>query len=73
MGRGIFKEDKQVYRIQEFIEAYGIGRTKLYMEAAEGRLKIRKCGRTSLITKEDADAWVKTLGEWKVGDEESDD
>lgn len=50
--------EKRNYRVPEFIIAYGIGRTIFYREVKEGRLKIIKVGNITLVSKEDAEAWL---------------
>lgn len=50
-------EQKQAYRIAEFCTAYGIGRSRAYQEIRQGRLKIFKVGKATLISAESADAW----------------
>jgi excisionase family DNA binding protein len=42
-------------------EAYDVGRTLIYQEIASGRLRARKLGRRTIITRADADAWIKSL------------
>lgn len=61
MNQAGFSTEKRNYRIPEFLAAYGICRTKFYMEVAAGRLKIVKCGRTTLIPREAAEAWQSAL------------
>ena len=46
------------YRVIEFCQAFGISRSQAYIEIAEGRLKIRKVGRRTLIAAEDAEEWL---------------
>jgi hypothetical protein len=55
--------EKRNLRISEFITRYGIGRTKFYIEVAEGRLKVLKCGKITLIPVESAEAWQTSLRE----------
>lgn len=50
---------KRNYRVFEFCQSYGIGRTKTYQEIQAGRLKVFKCGRITLISMEAAEAWQK--------------
>ena len=42
------------WRVKEFCDAHGIGKTKFYGLVAEGKLSLIKCGKTSLIA--DAEA-----------------
>jgi excisionase family DNA binding protein len=39
----------------------GIGRSTLFVEIAEGRLKARKAGRRTVISREDCLAWLASL------------
>ncbi|MHA6645623.1 hypothetical protein [Mesorhizobium sp. A623] len=55
--------EKAAYRIDEFCEAFGLGRTKVFDEIKDGCLKIRKAGRMTLIRAEDAKAWLDALPE----------
>jgi excisionase family DNA binding protein len=54
---------KAAYRIDEFCRAFGVGRSKVFEEIKDGRLKIRKAGRMTLIRAEDAKAWLDALPE----------
>lgn len=51
----------QVYDIPTFCGLFGIGRTLTYREIKQGRLKIVKVGRRTLITTEAAKQWLKQL------------
>lgn len=55
--------EKAAYSVNEFLAAYGIGRTKFYQEVDSGRLKIRKLGKRTLIAKSDAETWLSNLPE----------
>jgi hypothetical protein len=44
-----------------FCETYSIGRTKAYEEINAGRLRVRKAGRRTIITTDDADDWLSRL------------
>lgn len=50
--------EKQAYRVDEFCHAYGIGRSKFYEEVGQGRIKVFKLGRLTLIAKEEAQRWL---------------
>lgn len=54
-------DSKQAYDILTFCELFGIGRTLAYREIKEGRLKIVKVGRRTLITAEAAKQWLSLL------------
>lgn len=51
------------FTVEEFLGWARIGRTKLYQEINEGRLKPRKLGRKTLILRADAEAWLNSLPE----------
>ena len=53
--------ERRVFTISEFLQRYGIGRTRFYEEVAEGRLRLRKLGKKSLVTVDDAEAWLNSL------------
>jgi excisionase family DNA binding protein len=54
-------EDRRAITITEFAARYSIGRSKIYEEAAAGRIKLRKVGKKTLITVEDAEKWLANL------------
>jgi len=45
------------YRLNEFCEAFGIGRTQAYLEIQAGRLRTFKVGKLTMVAGEDALAW----------------
>ena len=50
------------YKIPEFLDDYGIGRTSLYrILKTSPHLRITKIGRASRIAKADAKAWADSL------------
>lgn len=38
------------WRVSEFCGAFGMGRTKFYGLVSEGKIKVVKCGRSTLVT-----------------------
>jgi len=52
---------KPVLEMNTFCDEYETGRTKAYEEIASGRLKAIKLGSKTLIRREDAEAWLKSL------------
>jgi hypothetical protein len=44
-----------------FCERYAIGRTLVYSEINDGRLRARKCRRRILIAEADAEEWLRCL------------
>jgi hypothetical protein len=47
--------------IARFSEDYAIGRTKAYEELKSGRLRGRKIGKRTIISQDDAEAWLQQL------------
>jgi excisionase family DNA binding protein len=47
--------------VRGFCESVGIGRTRFYQEVKTGRLRVRKVGRRTLITADDAEDWLSRL------------
>lgn len=47
--------------IAEFCRDYGTGRTTAYQEIKAGRLRAVKCGKRTLVTLDDAEAWLRSL------------
>lgn len=57
------QQQKAAFTLQQFCEAYGVGRSFAYREIAAGRLAVRKAGRRTLIRAIDADAWLDSLSQ----------
>jgi hypothetical protein len=53
--------DKRAYTIDEFGEAHGIKRVKVYDEIKTNRLRAVRAGGRTLILAEDAAAWRASL------------
>jgi excisionase family DNA binding protein len=49
------------YSIIEAAKAVGISRSSIYVEIAEGRLRVRKIGRRSVVFDADLKAWMTAL------------
>jgi len=47
--------------LDEFSNRYGPSRTKTYEEIKCGRLRAVKCGKRTLVTEDDAEAWLRSL------------
>ncbi len=56
-------ESRGALAVDEFCGWAGIGRSKFYQEVAEGRIRLRKVGRKSVVTVPDALAWLESLPE----------
>jgi hypothetical protein len=52
---------KRLLTVPEAIFTYGIGRSKFYLEVAAGRIRLRKCGRRTLVSADDMEVWVAGL------------
>jgi len=61
---------RRAYTIAQFSEAFGPGKTKIYEEINAGRLRAQKCGRRTIITAENAEAWLASLPEYSTGEED---
>lgn len=49
--------ERVAYRVEEFMAAFGIGRTTLYNEINAGRLAVVKVGACTLIGVDEAERW----------------
>jgi len=49
------------FTVKQFCDKYQIGRTRFYEEVEGGRLPIRKLGRKTLVIREDAENWLRSL------------
>jgi len=56
-----FTSDRLAWPIDEFADAVGIGRSKLYAEIRAGRLKAKKLGSRTLIKATDGQAYLDSL------------
>ena len=54
-------EIPQLLTVADFCARYSIGKTSLYREVNAGRLKLRKFGTATRITRADAEAWAENL------------
>ena len=52
---------KRVMSIKEFCDEYAVGTTRFYEEVKGGRIRLSKLGRKSLITRDEAERWLKNL------------
>jgi len=51
----------ELMSVNDFLQRYAIGRTSFYREVAAGRLKIRKFGTATRVSRADAEAWMAAL------------
>jgi hypothetical protein len=61
-------ESRRALTIAEFLHSYRIGRTRFYEEVAAGRLRLRKLGKKSLVSLDDAEKWLASLPTVKARD-----
>jgi excisionase family DNA binding protein len=59
--------DKILLTVPEFLRQYSISRTSFYEQVKQGKLRLIKRGRRSLVAKADADAWVELLRQQSDG------
>jgi hypothetical protein len=52
---------KRLLTVPEATFGYGISRSKFYEEVAAGRIKLRKCGRRTLVGADDMEYWAAGL------------
>jgi excisionase family DNA binding protein len=54
---------QHAFSIDGFGKCFGIGRTKIYAEIRAGRLRAKKVGRRTLISRDEAHRWWAQLPE----------
>jgi hypothetical protein len=54
-------EEAEVYRVSEFCARYVLSKATFYREVAANRLHTIKRGRTTLVTRAEAERWFKFL------------
>lgn len=59
----ITPENRGALTVDEFCGWASIGRSKFYQEVQEGRIRLRKIGRKSVVTLDDATNWLSNLPE----------
>lgn len=55
--------EKGAFSVNAFLEWASIGRTAFYNEVKEGRIKTHKMGNKTLVTYDNAKAWLESLPE----------
>jgi hypothetical protein len=60
-SRQDFKKGRLAYRRREFCDAVGIGPSKFHQLVREGRLRVTKLGKATIVLNEDAEAFVQSL------------
>jgi excisionase family DNA binding protein len=61
-------ESRGALTVDEFCGWANIGRSKFYQEVSDGRIRLRKVGRKSVITVPDARAWLENLPDGRRAD-----
>lgn len=57
---------KPVYTVNDFLTAFGMGRTRFYELVKSGAIKVRKNGSRTIVTGADAQAWLDSLPEYNA-------
>jgi excisionase family DNA binding protein len=57
----IYTHTRGAMTVDEFCGWARIGRSKFYQEVQEGRIRLRKIGRKSVVIRQDAEAWLSSL------------
>ena len=55
------RAQQRAMSIARFSEDYAVGRTKIFEELKSGRLRGRKIGTRTIISQDDAEAWLQRL------------
>jgi excisionase family DNA binding protein len=53
--------ERRALSVEQFCKRYGIGKSTLYVQIREGRLRVRKVGKRSVIAVDDAEIWFRNL------------
>lgn len=61
MVQKLSESDKGAFTVPEFAIWAGISRTRAFEEIKAQRLFPRKCGRATLIARDEAERWVNSL------------
>jgi len=60
---GLNEPQPAAFTVNEFLAWARISRSTLYKEVDAGRIPIRKCGRRTLILRDAAESWLRSLPE----------
>jgi len=55
--------EKEALRVSEFCQRYSISKASFYRETASKRLNIVKRGRSTLVTRREAERWLEQLSQ----------
>ncbi len=53
--------EQEAYRVNEFCQRYALSKATFYREVIADRLRIIKRGRSTLISRAEAERWFETL------------
>ena len=59
--KSVTTPDRGAYTVKEFCAWAGISRSKFYQEVNAGQIRLRKIGRKSVITVDEAENWLLNL------------
>jgi len=65
MTRNFDENNPLSYDIKGLIKATGRKRSSIYKDISAGLLRVRKAGRSTVILRDDAVAWLQALPAWK--------
>ena len=58
--------EPEIYRVKDFCQKYSLSRSSFYREINSNRLTAIKRGRSTLITRTEAERWFRDLGHYKT-------
>jgi excisionase family DNA binding protein len=61
MNRPIDEISREAFSISEACSVAGIGRTTIYQAISDGKLKARKCGKRTLVLRDDLRDFLTSL------------
>jgi excisionase family DNA binding protein len=61
MTENVRELQREGLSVSEACAVAGIGRTKIYQAIANGKLKARKCGKRTLVLRDDLRAFLASL------------
>jgi hypothetical protein len=54
---------KRALSVRDFLHSYSIGQTKFYEEVRDGRLRVVKLGKKTLVDIDEAERWFASLAD----------
>ena len=65
------RNPRLAYSVEEALSLLPFGRNKFYEEAKSGRLKVRKCGRVTLVLADELREYLQSLPLIALGGEQA--